>query len=187
MDDRAPARLPVDAVELGRVRGAWGIRGWISVQPHSASPEALFSASVWYLQAPEPSLGAAFSGCQAVTVTRVREHGNGLLAQLDGVDDRSLAEGLKGARIFVARADFPPLPEDEYYWVDLIGLEVVNREGVSLGEVSELLDVGPQQTLVLRREEAGKVVERMIPFVAAYVDAVDRDAGRIRVDWQPDY
>lgn len=187
MDEPAPASLPADAVELGRVRGAWGIRGWISVQAHSASPEALFSAPRWYLQAPEPGPGVVFSGCEVVTVQRVREHGRGLLAQLGGVDDRNRAESFKGARIFVARSDFPPLGEDEYYWVDLIGLEVVNREGISLGRVSELLDIGPQQTLVLRQEEGGKTVERMIPFVAAYVDAVDRDAGQIRVDWQPDY
>ena len=85
------------------------------------------------------------------------------------------------------RESFPATSDDEYYWVDLIGLAVVNREGVALGTVSELLPTGPQTTLVLSYEHEGKPCERMIPFVSAYVDKVDLAGRRITVDWQPDY
>mgnify|MGYP000432144635 CR=1 FL=1 len=97
------------------------------------------------------------------------------------------AELLRGARIFLSRTDFPAAQDGEYYWVDLIGLEVINREGVSLGEVRDLLSTGPQTVLVLQQEQGDKPIERMIPFVAAFVDQVDLAGRRITVDWQPDY
>ena len=77
--------------------------------------------------------------------------------------------------------------KDEYYWVDLIGLDVVNREGVALGQVKELLSTGAQTVLVMEFEQDGKTQERMIPFVAVYVDDVDMAKRLIKVDWQPDY
>jgi 16S rRNA processing protein RimM len=77
--------------------------------------------------------------------------------------------------------------DDEYYWVDLIGLEVVNREGIVLGVVRELLATGLQTVLVLSFQHEGKAMERMIPFVSVYIDQVDLIARRIEVDWQPDY
>ena len=98
-----------------------------------------------------------------------------------------IVENGKGARIFIPRSSFPTASTDEYYWVDLIGLEVVNREGVSLGQVKELLSTGPQTVLVIEYTEEGKAMERMIPFVSAYVDGVDLPGKRISVDWQPDY
>ena len=85
------------------------------------------------------------------------------------------------------RSSFPTPEADEYYWVDLIGLDVHNREGVHLGQVRELLHTGPQTVLVLAYQEAGKDKERMIPFVNAYIDTVDVAGGRITADWQPDY
>jgi 16S rRNA processing protein RimM len=89
--------------------------------------------------------------------------------------------------VFVPRSSFPTADPDEYYWVDLLGLDVFNREGVQLGQVKELLSTGPQTVLVVGYEEAGKALERMIPFVAAYVDRVDLPGRRIDVDWQTDY
>jgi 16S rRNA processing protein RimM len=87
----------------------------------------------------------------------------------------------------VPRSSFPTPEDGEYYWVDLIGLQVVNRQGVALGEVRDLMATGPQTVLVLQAEEDGKKVERMIPFVSAFVDKVDMAARCITVDWQPDY
>jgi len=106
------------------------------------------------------------------------------------VADRNQAEALKGARIFVPRSSFPTAGTDEYYWVDLLGLDVVNREGLALGQVKDLMSTGPQTVLVLAlaSDEAGKpAVERMIPFVAAFVDNVDLPGRLITVDWQLDY
>ena len=89
--------------------------------------------------------------------------------------------------MFVAREHFPKTDDGEYYWVDLMGLHVRNREGVALGVVKDLLATGPQTTLVLAYEEAGKERERMIPFVDAYIDSVDVPGKTIVADWQPDY
>jgi 16S rRNA processing protein RimM len=106
------------------------------------------------------------------------------------MDDRNAAESLRGARIFIPRSSFPTAADGEYYWVDLLGLQVVNREGLDLGQVRDLMSTGPQTVLVIEQvaeAEGGKPVERMIPFVSAFVDGVDLPAKRITVDWQPDY
>jgi 16S rRNA processing protein RimM len=180
------AELPADAIEVGRIADAWGVKGWFKVLPHSASPEALFSSRRWYLQ-PSEKGAKTFSGTVLLRVREAKEHSDTIVASAHEVDDRAAAEALKGARIFVARSSFPTADPDEYYWVDLIGLEVVNREGVPLGQVRDLLSTGPQTVLVIEYLEEGKVMERMIPFVSAYVDNVDLPARRITVDWQTDY
>ncbi|MDF2463937.1 MAG: rimM [Ramlibacter sp.] len=181
-----PAELPADAIEVGRIADAWGIKGWFKVLPHSASPEALFSSKRWYLQ-PSERGAKTFSGTVLLRVREAKEHSGTVVASAHEVDDRAGAEALKGARIFVTRSSFPTAGTDEYYWVDLIGLDVVNREGDNLGTVRELLSTGPQTVLVIEYFEQGKVLERMIPFVSVYVDAVDLAARRITVDWQADY
>ncbi|AVS75118.1 ribosome maturation factor RimM [Paracidovorax cattleyae] len=183
-----PADLPADAVEVGRIADAWGVKGWFKVLPYSADPEALFSSKRWYLQPSEKGAKSFFTGTVLLSIRQAREHSDSVVAQAQGVDDRDAAEALRGARIFVPRSSFPTAAEDEYYWVDLIGLEVVNREGVALGTVRELLETGPQTTLVLSfPQDGGKEGERMIPFVSAFVDKVDIAGRRIVVDWQPDY
>ena len=181
-----PTDLPADAIEVGRIADAWGIKGWFKVLPHSASPEALFSSKRWYLLPTERG-AKTFSGTVLLRVREAKEHSGTVVASAHDVDDRSAAEALKGARIFIPRSSFPTAADDEYYWVDLIGLEVVNREGLVLGHVKELLSTGPQTVLVIEYTEDGKVLERMIPFVSAYVDGVDLSGKRITVDWQADY
>ena len=181
-----PAALPADAVEVGRIADAWGIKGWFKVLPYSASPEALFSSKRWFLQPAEKG-AKTFTGTLLLPIKEAKEHADTVVACAHEVADRNAAELLKGARIFVPRSSFPTPESDEYYWVDLIGLLVHNREGVNLGKVRELLHTGPQTVLVLAYEEAGKDKERMIPFVSAYIDSVDIAGGRITADWQPDY
>ena len=181
-----PAELPADAVEVGRVADAWGIKGWFKVLSHSSNPEALFSAKRWYLQ-PSERGAKTFSGTVLLPIRQAKDHSDAVVAWAEGIDDRNAAEALRGARIFVPRSSFPSTAEGEYYWVDLIGLAVVNREGLALGEVRELMSTGPQTVLVLAYEQDGKAQERMIPFVSAFVDAVDLPGKRITVDWQPDY
>mgnify|MGYP001434283502 FL=1 len=180
------AELPADAIEVGRIADAWGIKGWFKVLPYSASPEALFSSKRWFLQPAERG-AKTFSGTVLLKIKEAKEHSDSVVATSAEVPDRNVAELLKGARIFVSRASFPTPETDEYYWVDLIGLDVVNREGVALGAVRELLHTGPQTVLVLAYEEEGKAKERMIPFVSAYIDTVDLAGRRITADWQPDY
>jgi 16S rRNA processing protein RimM len=186
--------LPADAVELGRFLGAWGVKGWVHIQPHSADTRALFQSGEWFLLPPETRFGrgfSAFSGSVRAHVADIKVHSDSIVARLDGVTDRTGAEALKGVRIHVPRSAFPPAQEGEYYWVDLIGLEVYNREGVHLGVVRDLLPTGPNSVLVMEYTDTvdgvEKTAERMVPFVAAYIDDVDLKARRITADWQTDY
>lgn len=182
-----PAELPADAIEVGRILDAWGIKGWFKVMPYSASPEALFTSKRWFLLPAEKG-PKAFEGVVRLAVKEAKEHSDVVVATAHDVADRSAAEALRGARIFVARSSFPTPDKDEYYWVDLLGLDVVNREGVHLGQVRDLQSTGPQTVLIIAcTGPDGKPAERMIPFVSAYVDGVDLPARRISVDWQPDY
>jgi 16S rRNA processing protein RimM len=178
--------LPTDAIEVGRIADAWGIKGWFKVLTHSADPEALFSSKLWYLLPTEKGV-KTFSGVGRLTIVEAKNHSGTLVASARNVIDRTAAEALRGARIFVARSNFPDAEKDEYYWVDLIGLNVVNREAVDLGVVKELLSTGAQTVLVMEYEQDGKIQERMIPFVAIYIDDVDLSAKRILVDWQADF
>jgi len=188
--------LPDDAIEVGRVLDAWGVKGWLKILPHSSAPEALFSADTWFLQPPEAKFRPgfnAFTGTVSVSIDEAKNHSDSVVAKLKGMDDRTPAEALRGARIFLPRSSFPAASTDEYYWVDLIGLDVVNREGVLLGCVRDLMATGPQSVLCVEYflptegDVAPAASERMIPFVSAYVDKVDIAGRLITVDWQPDY
>jgi len=182
---------PFDAVEVARIIGAWGVKGWIKLQPFAADPKALFSSRRWYLRAPAHAVTAAAIPT-LLHVTQVKTHGDAVVAAVRELTDRDAAHALRGVSVFVARSSFPTAGDDEYYWVDLIGAQVFNRQGEALGQVSALIDTGPHSVLCVRRPDAGPEVpdtqaERLIPFVAAYVDAVDMAARRIQVDWSPDY
>lgn len=179
---------PADAVEVGRVTGAWGIQGGIKVKPFAADPQALFSTKRWFIE--PPALGRP--GVVLPTVLRVisaRGQGEFIVATAQELPDRTAAEALKGARILVSRASFPTPDSDEFYWIDLIGCQVFDRATRSLGTVDHLIETGPHCVLVIRPEagEAADASEVLIPFVAAYVDRVDTAARRIDVDWSEDF
>lgn len=191
--DAEPA-WPADALEVGRIVDAWGVKGWLKVQPFSSDPQALFATRCWFVKPPEESSlrpgGAIGRYPPSLSIVQVRPHADVVVALARGIDDRGAAEALRGARLFVARSNFPAAGKDEYYWVDLIGLEVRNREAELLGHVAGLIDTGPHS--VLRVRPAGAVaeseaVERLIPFVAAYVDDVDLERRLVTVDWGLDF
>jgi 16S rRNA processing protein RimM len=125
-------------------------------------------------------------------VTQCKRHGDTVIATARELADRDAARALRGARVFIPRSSFPTPGDEEYYWVDLIGVEVINRKGQSLGRVIALIDTGPHSVLCVRRADApddapDAQAERLIPFVSAYVDSVDMAARRIQVDWGLDY
>lgn len=182
---------PEDAIEVGRVVDAWGVKGWIKVQPFASDPQALFSSRRWFVKPPEEAalkrLGAKASSYPTLLkITAAKEHGDVVVAQAQEVEDRSGAEALRGARIFIGRSSFPTADADEYYWVDLIGMSVVNKQGDALGAVVGLIDTGPHSVLRIQSGDP-KAEERLVPFVAAYVDDVNMAEKRITVDWGLDY
>ena len=187
---------PEDAIEVGRIVDAWGLKGWIKVQPFAAEPQALFSSRRWFLLPSEKTGPLRPAGLAAIPsllrVTQVKDHGEVVVALAQEVPDRSAAEALRGARVFIGRASFPSAGPDEFYWVDLIGLAVVNRAGERLGSVAGLIDTGPHSVLRVTPDvgPAGvnaQEAERLIPFVGAYVDEVSLERRLITVDWGLDY
>jgi 16S rRNA processing protein RimM len=183
---------PDDAVEVGRILDAWGVKGWFKVQPFAADPQALFSSRRWFLAPPDgpaPKRAvAAGSLPRLLKITGARDHNDLVVAQAQDIADRASAEALRGARVFVSRASFPTPDADEFYWVDLIGLDVVNLQGESLGRVVGLLDTGPHSVLrVAPGEGVAEADERLIPFVGAYVSEVKLAERRVIVDWGLDY
>lgn len=190
---------PEDAVEVGRVLDAWGVKGGIKVLPFSSDPQALFCTKKWFLQPAEvqgavvTKPGAATTaGVQPARLSRprmlkvrqAREQGDVIVVTADDLTDRNTAESLKGARVFVSRSAFPTPDTDEFYWIDLMGLTVVNRQAEVLGEVVDLMETGPHCVLRVKGEDK---VERMIPFVSVYIDSVSLADKRIVADWGLDH
>jgi len=192
------AAWPDDAIEVGVVTGAWGIKGGIRVKPFSKGADALFASRRWFIRPPEAAalalparlVAPRFPPLLSITLSKVQ--GDAVVATAQELPDRNAAEAMRGARIFIARANFPTAGDGEFYWIDLIGLAVFNRQGEALGEVVGLIDTGPHSVLRLRPAGApsgaeGEASERLIPFVAAFIDSVSLAERRISVDWGLDY
>jgi 16S rRNA processing protein RimM len=163
-----------DMVVMGRIAGAFGVKGWVKVQPFTGSVDSLLGYPVWWL-----GRAGAWSERKLCEGTA---HGRVLIAHLAGCEDRESAAVLKGAEVAVPREQLPRSAQGEYYWADLIGLEVANREGVPLGRVVRLIETGANQVLVLGGDR-----ERLIPFIEPVVMAVDLASGRLTVDWEADF
>ncbi len=169
---------------MGRVIGPYGVKGWVKVHAYTEDRATLLDYPAWWIR-PRAGSTNAEVGWREYAIEASREHGATLIAQLAGIGDREAAGVLKGADIAVPRTMLPAAGRNEIYYSDLVGLEVVNRQGARLGKVSTVQDFGAHPVLCV--VDAATAVERMIPFVAVYVDGVDVAAGRIDVDWQLDY
>lgn len=167
----------VALIDLGVVRGAYGVKGWVKIAPFSPDAAVLMKAREWWLT-------KEGSAPLQVTVETARRHSGNIIAKWSGFDVPERGDALKGATVAVDRAAFPPLPDGEIYWVDLIGARVVNRAGVELGEVKGVQNNGAQDLMSVT-SAAGAVL--LIPMVAEFIDAVDAQDGVIRVDWDPDW
>lgn len=159
---------------MGRVSAPYAVRGWIKIQPQTEYIDSLLDYPVWHL--------GGKGRWRPFRLVEGKAHGQYLLAHLEGMDDRDAAEAVMGMEIAVSREDRPDAGEGEYYWDDLIGLDVVNGDGVAFGRVTGLLETGAHDVIVVKGER-----ERLIPFVDAYVREVDMVARRIAVDWDPDW
>ena len=179
---RTTEASPPDLILVGRVGEAFGLKGGVHLIPYSAEAVALQAARQWWLEGPGKQ------ALRSIEVLSAKTHGDGLTAQLIGVADRDAAQKLKGAMVYVPRSRFPVLDDDEYYWTDLIGLEVVTVAGQRLGTVSAMIESGAHPILdVVGEGDDDKPVQRLIPFVGVYVKSVQRDERRIVVDWGLDF
>lgn len=170
-------QVPDDLAQVGFVFGAYGVAGWVRIRPFSEDADALLKVKTWWLDKP---------ALRDVDVQQCKLHGGDVVARLVGITDRDVAESLKGAAVFIPQSRFPALSDDEFYWAELIGLEVENLQGEPLGKVADMMSNGPQSILRIVPAEV-EAQERLIPFVDAFIIKVDKDAGKITVDWGLDY
>jgi 16S rRNA processing protein RimM len=168
-----PSR-PDGLVHFGRITGLFGVQGWVKVFSHARPRETIIDYSPWLVKTTE--------GWREMVVEDGRAQGKGVVVKLAGVDDRDQASQLIGADIEIKLSQLPPPSKGEYYWAQLVGLEVVTLAGQSLGKVDHLVDTGANDVLVVRN---GK--ERWLPATASVIRKVDLEAGVIRVDWDADF
>ena len=155
---------------MGRVAGAYGVRGWIRVAVDD--PADLQKQPQWWV------------GGAECAIEQTKLHSGTLLAKLRGIDDRSQAEALKGAAVELPQAALPMLETVRYYWADLVGLAVVNESGVTLGHVKALFSNGAHDVMEL---EGDGDVTRLLPWVPSVVTHVDLERRTIEVQWGADW
>ena len=159
---------------MGRVLVPHGVHGWLKVRPYGADLDALLGFSNWWI--------ASAEGWREIRAVECRPHGAGLMAKFPDVDDRDAAGAFSGRDVAVPRSALPETQDGEFYWQDLVGLDVQNAEGVPLGRVDRLIETGGNDVLVVEGER-----QRLIPFAGAVVLDVNLAARRIRVDWGEDW
>jgi 16S rRNA processing protein RimM len=155
---------------MGRVAGAYGVRGWVKVLPDHGAAQGLAVARRWWL------------GAEAFEVSAAKIHGATVLGNLAGIESPEKARALKGRTVAVERAALPEPGKGHYYLADLMGLEVVNESGAQLGVVTRSYSNGAQDVIEVTGERT-----RLIPWVAAVVKDVDLGRGRIEVEWGADW
>lgn len=161
-------------VVMGRVSAPHGIKGWIKVQPFTQKMDGLLGYPEWWL--------ARDGEWRQHRIAESAVHGTLVLARVEGCSDREAAAALKGAEVAIPRRLLPENREGEYYWSDLLGIEVLNRRGERLGRVAKVLETGANNVLVLEGEK-----ERLVPFVDNVILNVDLARGCLSVDWELDY
>jgi 16S rRNA processing protein RimM len=162
-------------ISVGKISGVFGVKGWVKVFSFTDPRENILTYSPWLLQ----------KGDQIKTVNVVdgQLQGKTIVAQLAGIDDRDQAASLMGWDIFITQDQLPKAAKGEYYWSDLIGLQVETIDGVQLGAVDSLLETGANDVIIVQGER-----ERVIPFLQGRtIIKVDLDAGKIIVDWDPNF
>ena len=159
---------------MGRILGPYGVRGWVKLRTFTEHLDSLADYPSWLLSEGE--------GWKAVEVEDTHVHGGQLVAKLAGVNDRDQALAVRGREVAIPREALPPAEEGEFYWADLIGLEVVNVQGEVLGKVEDLLETGANDVLVVKGDR-----QHLLPYVDQVVLDVDLAQGRIQVDWGLDF
>lgn len=175
-NDEVNAEGDGNLVTLGRVSGLYGVKGWMKVYSFTEPRENIIKYKEWFLKRGKE--------WESWTVKSGKRHGKGVIVKLQGCDDRDKAAELIGADIGVQRSQFSDdLDEGQFYWTDLEGMKVVNREGVDLGYISHLFETGANDVLVVKGDR-----ERLIPYIWQQVVLdVDLDTRVMQVDWDPDF
>ena len=167
-------------VELGKIVGVWGVKGWVKLHSYTRNREDIANYPNWWLRGKNSNLEPAL-----IDVIKCRAQGQGMVAQLTDINDRDQAASLIGQIILVPQSQLPQLSDGEYYWQQLIGLSVANSNNQQLGKVSSILETGANDVLVIKPTEVDKA-DILIPYTDV-VQEIDLAAGTMLVDWDPSY
>ena len=162
-------------VAMGYIKGAFGVKGWVKVAADTEYGDSLLDYPVWQLSKDGVS--------RSYTLENGQVAGGELQVKFAEISDRDAAQLLRGYTIEIKRSDFEPAQEGEYYWADLVGMTVTNKDNTILGKVSNLMETGANDVLVVN----GKYGQILIPFVSQYVETVDTGSKTIIADWGLDY
>ncbi len=163
-------------IEIGEIKAAYGIKGWVKVFSYSRPTEQIFKYSSWFI-------GNA-DNWQLFEVENSKHRSNGgLIAKLKNIDDRTAAQFLIGKEIAIDKTELEELGDGEYYWSQLIGLEVINLKSEKLGEVIEIIETGAHDVLLVKNE----LTEQLIPYDKSIVLEVKLESQQMLVDWEADY
>lgn len=169
---------------LGRIVAPFGVRGWVRVYSYTDPPDALLQHRLWQLRQPGDA-GPGGTEAESLRTLRVLQgqwDGSALRAQLEGIEDRDAADGLREWQILIARSALPAAAEREYYREDLLGFTVRNTEGAVLGELQHFLDTPASPVMVVKGER-----EYAVPAEPTYLKRVDLDRRELEVDWPADF
>lgn len=162
-------------VILGKVGGLYGVRGWVKLWSFTDPVENL-------LEYREVELGRE-GNWRPARLAEGRRQGQALVARFEGCADRDEAASLVGAELAVMRDRLPAPETGEYYWADLVGLEVITTTGVVLGRIEQMMATGANDVMVVKGDR-----ERLLPFLPGRcVNEVDLAGGRVVVDWDPEF
>ncbi|WP_250313637.1 ribosome maturation factor RimM [Neisseria sp. Marseille-Q6792] len=162
-------------VAMGYIKGVFGIKGWLKIAANTEYSDSLLDYPEWQLVKDGKTVSVTLEAGKVV---------NGeLQVKFEGIDDRDSAFSLRGYTIEIPREAFAPTEEGEYYWADLVGMTVTNKDNAILGKVSNLMETGANDVLMIDGEH-GQI---LIPFVSQYIETVDTGSKTITADWGLDY
>lgn len=177
-------------IKIGHVGSAYGLKGWVNIISYTQPKINIINYSPWYLKNTDLNSVKHNSDVeyQLVEISQIRKHGKGIVAQLPDCHDRTQAESLKNIEIAILREQLPKPNRDEYYWHDLIGLNVTTVNNVTLGKIIDLIETGANDVLVVEEKHGDKSNTRLIPFVRpSVVTKIDLTTNLVVVDWDPDF
>ncbi len=164
-----------DLLELGKISGVFGVKGWVKVHSYTDPREGIADYSSWHI--------LQNGVWREVQLEAGQRQGKTVIAKIEGVNDRDQAMLLTGAKIAIRQDQLEALDEDEYYWRDLEGLRVVNTDGIELGIIDHMMETGANDVMVVKGDQ-----QRLIPFTLGHaVEKVDLSAGVVTVDWDADF
>lgn len=159
---------------VGEINGLFGIKGWVKIRSHTQPRKNILKYQPWYVQ-----INAQW---QTLAVVKGHAQGKTFVAQIKDIDNPEQAKDLIGLDVYIEKSQLPQLPKGEYYWADLIGLEVINQQQIVLGQVSNLVETGANTVLVVNGKK-----EHLLPYIEPFLIKIDIQKKQILVDWDADF